>query len=65
MITERQMAMAYTAQEKISVALTEAGEVDLAGRLDRCMTAGRERHYGDGWPFSYPGCAWCRPPLIQ
>jgi hypothetical protein len=43
------------------------GEVDLAGRLERCMTARRERRGGDGWPYSCrsAACVWCRPPLIR
>jgi hypothetical protein len=36
------MATMYAAQQQVIVALTEVGEVDLAGRLERCMTARRE-----------------------
>jgi hypothetical protein len=35
MTTDHQMAMTYTAQQQVIVALTEVGESDLAGRLDR------------------------------
>jgi hypothetical protein len=67
MTTDHQMARAYATQQQVIVALTEIGEVDLAGRLERCMTARRERHYGDGWPFTCrsAACVWCRPPLIR
>ncbi len=67
MTTERQMAMAYVAQEEVIVALRAIGETDLATRLERCATARRERHGGDGWPRTCRSiaCAWCRPPLIR
>jgi hypothetical protein len=50
MTTDHQMAMAYATQQQVIVALTEGGEVDLAERLERCMTARRDRRGGDGWP---------------
>ena len=61
------MAMMYAAQQEVIVALTEVGEVDLAGRLERCMTARRERRGGDGWPFTCrsAACVWCRRPMIR
>ena len=61
------MAMAYPAQQQVIVALTEVGEVDLADRLERCMTARRSRHNGDGWPFTCrsAGCVWCRRSMIR
>jgi hypothetical protein len=46
------MEMMYAAQQEVIVALTEVGEVDLAGRLERCATARHERRGGDGWPYS-------------
>jgi hypothetical protein len=67
MTTDHQMAMMYAAQEEVIVALTEVGEVDLAGRLERCAAARRERRGGDSWPFSCrsAGCVWCRRPMIR
>ena len=61
------MAMAYTTQQQVIVALTEVGEVDLAGRLERCMTARRERRGGDGWPLTCrsSACVWCRRAMIR
>ena len=52
MTTQREMAMAHTAQQQVIAALRLIGEVDLATRLSNCMTARRERHNGDGWPFT-------------
>ena len=52
MTTERQMAMAYAAQEKVIVALRTIGVADLVVRLEHCMTARRSRHNGDGWLFT-------------
>jgi hypothetical protein len=52
MTTDHQMGMMYLAQQQVIVALTEVGEVDLADRLERCMTARCERRGGDGWPFT-------------
>jgi hypothetical protein len=67
MTTDHQMTMMYAAQQQVIVALTEVGEVDLAGRLERCMTARRERRGGDGWPFTCrsAACVWCRPSLMR
>ena len=67
MTTERQMAMMYAAQQKVIALLNETGDFDLATRLERCMSARRERHYGDGWPYSCrsAACIWCRRPLIR
>jgi hypothetical protein len=67
MTTDHQMAMAYTAQQQVIVALTDVGEADLAARLENCMTARRERRGGDGWPFSCrsAACEWCRRPMIR
>jgi hypothetical protein len=39
MTTDRQMEMAYTAQQQVIAAVYGMGESDLAGRLERCMTA--------------------------
>ena len=61
------MAMAYAAQQQVIAALYLIGEVDLADRLERCMTARRERRGGDGWPFTCrsAACVWCRRPMIR
>jgi len=67
MTTDRQMAMMYAAQQDVIVALRVTGDTDLAVRLERCMTARRERHGGDGWPRTCrsAGCAWCRLPTMR
>jgi hypothetical protein len=67
MTTDHQMAAMYAAQQEVIVALTEAGEPDLADRLERCATARHERHGGDGWPYSCrsAACVWCRRPMIR
>jgi hypothetical protein len=54
MTTDHQMAMMYAAQQEVITALRSIGEVDLADRLERCMTARRDRSGSDGWPFSCP-----------
>jgi hypothetical protein len=61
------MAMMYAAQQEVIAALYVIGEVDLADRLERCMTARRDRRGGDGWPFSCrsAACVWCRPAMIR
>jgi hypothetical protein len=43
MTTDHQMATMYATQQEVIVALTEVDEVDLAGRLGRCMSARRSR----------------------
>jgi hypothetical protein len=65
MTTDHQMAMKYAAQDEVIVALRFIGESDLAGRLERCMTARRERRGGDGWPFTCrsAACFWCCPAM--
>jgi hypothetical protein len=67
MTTDHQMAMMYAAQQQIIVALRGIDETDLADRLERCMTARRERCGDDGWPFTCrsAACVWCRPPMIR
>ncbi len=67
MTTDHQMATMYATQQEVIVALTEVDEVDLAGRLGRCMSARRSRHNGDGWPFTCrsAACVWCRRPMIR
>jgi hypothetical protein len=67
MTTDHQMAMMYAAQEAVIAALYVIGEVDLADRLERCATARRQRHYGDGWPRTCrsAGCVWCRRAMIR
>jgi hypothetical protein len=61
------MEIAYIAQQEVIAALYEIGDPDLAGRLERCMTARQRRHYGDGWPFSCrsSACVWCRRAMIR
>ena len=67
MTTQREMAMAYTAQQQVIAALRSIGEVDLATRLEHCMTARRERHNGDGWPRTCrtAACVWCRRSMMH
>jgi hypothetical protein len=67
MTTDRQMAAMYAAQQEVIAALHAIDEVDLAGRLGRCMTARHERHHGDGWPFTCrsAACVWCRRPMMR
>ena len=61
------MAMMYAAEAEVIEALHAIDEPDLAGRLERCMTARRERRGGDGWPFTCrsAACVWCRRPMIR
>jgi hypothetical protein len=67
MTTQREMEITYVAQQEIIVALYEIDDPDLATRLERCMTARCERHYGDGWPYSCrtAACLWCRRAMIR
>ena len=67
MTTAREMEISYTEQQQIITALRDSGNSDLADRLQRCMTARRERHYGDGWPYCCrsSACIWCRRAAIR
>jgi hypothetical protein len=67
MTTQREMEMAYATQEVVIAVLYEIGDPDLADRLQRCMTARQQRHYGDGWPYSCrsPACFWCRRAMFR
>jgi hypothetical protein len=67
MTTAREMEMAYSDQQQVIAAFHAIGDPDLAGRLQRCMTARQQRHYGDGWPYSCrsPACLWCRRAMIR
>jgi hypothetical protein len=67
MTTNQEMATAYAAQEEVIAALYGLDETDLAERLERCMLARRNRHYGDGWPWTCrsAACVWCRRPMIR
>jgi hypothetical protein len=67
MTTAREMEMAYINQQEVIAALDEIGDVDLADRLQRCMNARQQRHYGDGWPYSCrsSACVWCRRAMIR
>jgi hypothetical protein len=67
MTTQREMELAYAAQEEIIDTLYEIGDDDLAARLERCMTARQQRHYGDGWPYSCrsAACIWCRRAMVR
>jgi hypothetical protein len=61
------MAQMYAEQQEVIAVLRSIGESDLADRLDCCMTARRNRHNGDGWPFTCrsAACVWCRRPMIR
>jgi hypothetical protein len=61
------MTAMYAAHQELIAAQQAMGDFDLAERLDRCMTARRPRHYGDGWPFTCQSaaCAWCRRAMIR
>jgi hypothetical protein len=67
MTTSREMETAYAAQQQIIAALREIDDLDLADRLERCMQARQDRHYGDGWPYSCrsAACFWCRRAMIR
>jgi hypothetical protein len=67
MATQYQMEISYTAQHDVVMVLRNMDEPELADRLDRCARARRERHYGDGWPYSCRSiaCAWCRRAMIR
>ena len=67
MTTQHEMEMAYDVQQEVIAALYEIGDSDLADRLERCMAARQERHYGDGWPYSCrsSACLWCRRAMIR
>jgi hypothetical protein len=67
MTTDREMAEMYAAQDEVIEVLRATGDFDLADRLERCMTARRERHHGDGWPSTCrsAACAWCRRSMIR
>lgn len=64
MTTAREMELAYTIQQEVIAIL---GNNDLATRLERCMTARQQRHYGSGWPYSCRSapCVWCRRAMIR
>jgi hypothetical protein len=61
------MEMAYTVQQEVIAVVLEIGDHDLAVRLQRCMNARQQRHYGDGWPYSCrsSACFWCRRAMIR
>ena len=61
------MSLAYAIQQEVITTLQEIDEPDLADRLQRCMTARQQRHYGDGWPYSCrsAACFWCRRALVR
>jgi len=67
MTTQREMAAAYFAQQQVIIALYSIGDPDMADRLDRCMIARRDRHNGDGWPYTCrsAACTWCRGSLVR
>ena len=52
MTTQHEMEIAYTTQQEVIDTLRSISQVDLAARLERCMTARQQRHYGSGWPYS-------------
>ncbi len=61
------MENAYAAQQEVIAVLHGMDDTDLAIRLERCMTARQQRHYGDGWPYSCrsSACFWCRRAMIR
>jgi hypothetical protein len=61
------MARMHADQEAIIAALYGIADPDLADRLERCVTARRDRRGGDGWPFTCrsAACVWCRRPMIR
>ncbi len=67
MTTQREMELSHDRQQEVIATLYEIGDPDLAVRLERCMTARLERHYGDGWPYSCRSstCFWCRRAMIR
>jgi hypothetical protein len=67
MTTQHEMEMVYVTQAEVIATLCEIGDDDLAIRLQRCMTARRERHYCGGWPYSCrtSACFWCRRAMIR
>lgn len=67
MTTRHEMAMAYIAQQAVIDVLRSIDDLALVERLERCMAARRERHNGDGWPFSCrsAACVWCRRSMIR
>jgi hypothetical protein len=67
MTTQHEMELSYANQRDVIAILYEIGDSDLADRLQRCMTARQQRHYGDGWPYSCrsPACFWCRRAMIR
>src|SRR4051812_9433794 len=67
MTTQHEMELAYAAQQEVIAALCALDDPDLATRLERCLAARRERHYGDGWPYSCRSAVrlWCRRAMIR
>ena len=67
MTTSREMDLSYITQQKVIEILHEIQDHDLAARLERCMTARQERHFGDGWPYSCRSvaCLWCCRAMIR
>jgi hypothetical protein len=67
MTTDREMAKMYADQEEVIAALHAMGDHNLAGRLERCAMARRDRHHGGSWPrlCCSVACAWCRRPTIR
>ena len=67
MTTSHEMELSYIVQQQVIGILHETQDHDLATRLERCMTARQQRHYGDGWPYSCrsAACLWCRRPLVR
>jgi hypothetical protein len=61
------MSAMYATQQQVIAALRSIGDLDLADRLERCMTARHERRGGDGWPYSCrsAACVWCRRSMIR
>jgi hypothetical protein len=67
MTTDRQMAVMYFTQQEVIAALRSIGDLNLAERLEDCVTTRLARHSGSGWPHICRSAAsvWCHRPLIR
>jgi hypothetical protein len=61
----RRTAEAAAEQARVIAALAATGDMQVAGRLRRCMEAMTSRRNGGGYPWTCRGvgCAWCRQSL--
>jgi hypothetical protein len=67
MTTDRQMAMMYAEQQQVIDVLRSIGDLNLAERLEDCVTTRLARHGGSGWPHicRSSACVWCRRPMLR